>query len=165
MVVGYYTTEKGHSSRSIQININAGDYPKQEKMANDIMRTVFPDTKFYPILNLSIAATKFVPVTMGSNKIDSFFRKIDKNEYLQNNFNPNDKQDCCNQMENTIEKYFQTQRTDKAKISEEILNFNIEDEELIENKLNNDFNLLFDSFFFRKIMQFIENNELTNFDD
>lgn len=164
MVVGYYTAEKGHSSRSVQININAGDYPKQEKMANDIMRIVFPDTKFHPILNLSIAATKFVPIVIES-KIDNFFRKINKNEYLQNNTIPNDKPDCSNQIQNTIEKYFQTQSNDNEKISEEILNFNIEDEDLIENKINDDFNLLFESFFFRKIMSFIENNEFTNFND
>ena len=100
LTVGFKLYEKDHNSRSLPLDSNCSS----DQLANQIMREVFNKIKSEPIVNLSIAASKFVEdcddPTNGTNKLDTYFTKVDKNTSIT----PNDGQmhSACNSVPITV---------------------------------------------------------------
>src|SRR5699024_6349479 len=84
LIVGHYSARKGHCTKSVPIEAIGSHYPPPERMASDIMkvasaRLTISDS---PILNLSVAATKFVEESNTLiNTIEAFFQKVDRETY------------------------------------------------------------------------------------
>lgn len=78
LTVGFKLHERDHNSRSLPLDANCSS----NQLSNQIMKEVFNKMKFEPIVNLSIAASKFIEdcddPTVGTIKLDNFFSKIDK---------------------------------------------------------------------------------------
>ncbi len=81
ITVGYRFNEKDHNSKSLPIET----YCDANKLADHIIKQVFLKIKFDPIVNLSIAASKFVDdcddPANNTSKLETYFTKINKNDF------------------------------------------------------------------------------------
>lgn len=193
ITVGFFIESKGQCSRCVPINIDCGDYPTIERMTMDIMKTVFPDPQnlLDPIQNLSLQASKFIDAVPQNKKIDKFFKRIDKESFIEQAIQMKKikKNDDINVREQNqhhyLQNYFKSEKFSKDQPS---TSARIEEERSKESNCNTncqvtwieqqsnddsseagmaqtekDLDLLMDSFFFRKILTMIENNELDDF--
>ncbi len=80
ITVGYRFNEKDHNSKSLPIET----YCDANKLVDDIIKQVFLKIKLDPIVNLSIAASKFVDdcddPANNTSKLETYFTKINKND-------------------------------------------------------------------------------------
>lgn len=157
-VVGYLTSTKNNCSKTISIDVIDNEYPKPEKMASDVMNQVFAGkNNSDPILNISIAASKFIDeVPSNTTKIDTFFTKVDRNVHIeqtktgQENLEHENKKPTTN----TIDKYFDNQTVDKPIEIEFSSEEEFEEEPIYTEE---EIEALKETFFFKKLLLFESN--------
>lgn len=93
IIVGYHALDKGSFSRKLALEI-IDEYPKPEKITSLIMKTIFPtnNAKFEPVCSLSLTASKFglenEIESMGTSKINKFFKRVDQLPPIEVNDKP-----------------------------------------------------------------------------
>ena len=168
LVVSYQTSTKNTCSKSMGIDVNSNEYPKPEKLANDILKQVFANqANLSPITNISIAAIKFTEeINFNTTKIDAFFQKVDRSAHIENSINfdketsvQEDKTKNKNHNNNVIEKYFTSENLNicsdpESDMDTKELEENIDEDEPIYAE--EEVNALMKTFFFKKFLLEVE---------
>ena len=80
MVIGFKFHDKDHNSRSLPLDATQSS----NQIADQIMKQLFNKMKFEPIVNLSIAASKFIEEcddpSKNTIKLDNYFKKANKTD-------------------------------------------------------------------------------------